>query len=54
MENDVVENKEEKNLIVSNEDFEMYFKKKEWITKEEYENFLKLKWNLILFFIGTK
>lgn len=31
-------------VIISNEDFEKYFNKREWITKEEYCNYLKLKW----------
>lgn len=30
-------------VIISNEDFEKYFNKREWITKEEYCNYLKLK-----------
>ena len=30
-------------VIISNEEFEKYFNKREWITKEEYCNYLKLK-----------
>ena len=36
---DVVENE----VIISNEDFEKYFNKKEWITREEYEKYLQIK-----------
>lgn len=33
----VVEDEVMKELIISNEDFEKYFNKKTWITKEEYK-----------------
>ena len=34
---------EVEDVVISNEDFEKYFNKREWITKEEYCNYLKLK-----------
>ena len=30
-------------LIISNENFEKYFNKRKWITKEEYEKYLQIK-----------
>lgn len=39
----VVENEVMKELIISNEDFKKYFNKRKWITREEYENYLKIK-----------
>lgn len=30
-------------IIISNEDFEKYFDKKEWITKEDYQKYLQIK-----------
>lgn len=39
----VVEDVVVKELMISNEDFEKYFNKRECITKEEYCNYLKLK-----------
>lgn len=39
----VVENEVMKELIISNEDFEKYFNKRKWITREEYGNYLKIK-----------
>ncbi len=39
----IVEDEIIKELIISNEDFEKYFDKKEWITREEYEKYLQIK-----------
>ena len=39
----IVEDEVMKELIISNEDFEKYFNKKTWITKKEYEKFLRIK-----------
>lgn len=39
----VIENEVMKELIISNEDFEKYFNKRKWITREEYEKNLKIK-----------
>ena len=39
----IVEDEIIKKLIISNEDFEKYFDKKEWITREEYEKYLQIK-----------
>ena len=33
----------ENGIIISNEDFEKYFNKKKWITREEYEKYLQIK-----------
>lgn len=38
-----VENEILKELIINNEDFEKYFNKKKWITKEEYQKYLQIK-----------
>lgn len=35
----VIENEVMKELIISNEDFEKYFNKRKWITREEYEKY---------------
>ena len=43
VEKNIVKDVVVKELMVSNEDFEKYFNKREWITKEEYCNYLKLK-----------
>ena len=43
MEKNVVKEEVKNELVISNEDFEKYFNKREWITKEEYCNYLKLK-----------
>lgn len=40
---DVVVDEIIKEQIISNEDFEKYFDKKEWITKEEYQKYLQIK-----------
>lgn len=40
---DVVEDETMKAVIISNEDFEKYFNKEEWITKEDYQKYLQLK-----------
>lgn len=39
----VVENETMEELIISNEDFEKYFNKRKWITREEYEKYLQIK-----------
>lgn len=39
----VVENEIMEGLIISNEDFEKYFNKRKWITREEYEKYLQIK-----------
>lgn len=32
-----------KGVIISNEDFEKYFDKRKWITREEYKKYLQIK-----------
>lgn len=39
----VVENEIMEGLIISNVDFEKYFNKRKWITREEYEKYLQIK-----------
>lgn len=39
----VVKNEIIKEPIISNEDFEKYFNKRKWITREEYEKYLQIK-----------
>ncbi len=39
----VIENEVMKELIIRNEDFEKYFNKRKWITREEYEKYIKIK-----------
>ena len=39
----VVEDEIMKVLIISNEDFEKYFDKRKWITREEYKKYLQIK-----------
>ena len=46
---DIVSNKEMKKLIISKEHFETYFNRRNIITKEEYERYLKIKWYLTSF-----
>lgn len=40
---DVVVDEIMKALFISNEDFEKYFNKEEWITREDYKEYLQLK-----------
>ncbi len=39
----IISNKKMKELIISKEHFEKYFNKRNVITKEEYERYLKIK-----------
>ena len=43
----VVKDEVMEELIISNEDFEKYFNKRKWITKEEYEKYLQIKKTII-------
>lgn len=44
----IVSNKEMEELIISKEHFEKYFNKRNIITREEYERYLKMKWYLTI------
>ena len=45
----IVSNKEMEKLIISKEHFKTYFNRRNIITKEEYERYIKIKWYLTLF-----
>lgn len=40
---DVVKDEVMKAVIISNVDFEKYFNKRKWITREKYEKYLQIK-----------
>lgn len=46
---DIVSNKKMEKLIISKEDFEKYFNRRNIITVEEYERYLIIKWYLTSF-----